>query len=92
MPSWQHNPHRRRSKEIIGLVALERGVDETDIERDGLPFVDLIMHAAEPVLRGTGCSLLLSLGRYGEAFRGRVRALPAEVDAVDLRVPGYPPP
>jgi hypothetical protein len=46
----------------------------------------------EPVLRGTGWSLLLSLGRNGEAFRGRVRALSAEVDAVDLRVPGYPPP
>ena len=41
----------RRRKEIIGLVALERGIDETDIERDGLLFVDQIVHAVE----ASGC-------------------------------------
>jgi len=72
----------RRRKEIIGLVALERGVDETDIERDGLLFVDQIVHAVEAVLRGTGCSLLLSFGRSGEPFHGRVRALSGKVDGL----------
>jgi LacI family transcriptional regulator len=72
----------RRRKEIIGLVALERGVDETDIERDGLLFVDQIVHAVEAVLRGTGCSLLLSFGRNGGAFRERVRALSGKVDGL----------
>jgi len=72
----------RRRKDIIGLVALERGVDETGIERDGLLFVDQLVHAVEAVLRGTGCSLLLSFGRNGEPFQGRIRALSGKVDGL----------
>ena len=41
----------RRRKDIIGLVALERGLDEIDIEHNSLLFVDQIVHAAEAVLR-----------------------------------------
>ena len=72
----------RRRKEIIGLVALERGIDETDIERDGLLFVDQIVHAVEAVLRGTECSLLLSFGPSGEHFQHRIRALSGKVDGL----------
>src|ERR1700684_4252196 len=46
----------RGRKEIIGRVALERGVDEIDIERSSLLFVDQITRAAETVLRGSECS------------------------------------
>jgi len=72
----------RRRKEIIGLVALERGVDETDIEQTGLLFVDQLVHAVEAVLRGTECSLLLSFGRNGEHFQQRIRALSGKVDGL----------
>jgi LacI family transcriptional regulator len=72
----------RRRKEIIGLVGLERGVNETDIERDGLLFVDLMVHAVEAVLRGTDTSLLLSFGPSGEPFAGRIRALSGKVDGL----------
>src|ERR1700689_2131147 len=35
-----------RRKDIIGLVALERGADEIDIERSSQLYVDEIVHAA----------------------------------------------
>jgi LacI family transcriptional regulator len=72
----------RRRKDIIGLVALERGVDEIDIERSSVLFVDQIVHAAEAVLRGSECSLLLSFGPRGEPFQRRVRSLSGKVDGL----------
>ena len=72
----------RRRKEIIGLVALERGIGETDTEQTGLLFVDQLVHAVETVLRGTECSLLLSFGRSGEQFQRRIRALSGKVDGL----------
>jgi LacI family transcriptional regulator len=72
----------RRRKDIIGLVALERGLDEIDIEHNSLLFVDQIVHAAEAVLRPSECSLLLALGRGGEQFQQRVRSLSGKVDGL----------
>ena len=72
----------RRRKDIIGLVGLERGTDEIDIERSSLPFVDHIVHAAEAVLRGTEYSLLLTFGSRGELFEKRVRSLAGQVDGL----------
>ena len=63
----------RRRKDIIGLVGLDRGGDEIDIERTSLLFVDHIVHATETVLRGTENSLLLTFGSPGELFGKRVR-------------------
>jgi LacI family transcriptional regulator len=72
----------RRRKDIIGLVAVERGHGPTDIERTSLLFVDQLVHAVEAVLRGSDCSLLLSFGRPGEAFQRRIRALSGKVDGL----------
>jgi LacI family transcriptional regulator len=72
----------RRRKDIIGLVGLERGLDQIDIERTSLLFVDQITRAAEAVLRGSECSLLLSFGPSGEPFRQRVRSLSGKVDGL----------
>lgn len=72
----------RRRKDIIGLVGLERGTDEIDIERSSLLFVDHIVHAAEAVLRGTEYSLLLTFGSRGELFDKRVRSLAGQVDGL----------
>jgi LacI family transcriptional regulator len=74
----------RRRKDIIGLVGLDRGADEIDIERSSLLFVDHIVHAAESVLRGTEWSLLLTFGSRGEQFGKRVRSLAGQVDGLLL--------
>jgi LacI family transcriptional regulator len=72
----------RRRKDIIGLAALERGTDETDIEQAGQLFVDEIVHAVESVLRGTDCSLLLTFGQAGEQFQRRIWSLSGKVDGL----------
>src|SRR6185437_7263582 len=72
----------RRRKDIIGLVAHERGTDEIDIERNGMLFVDELVHAAESVLRGSGVSLLLSFGRRGDGFQRRIKSLSGNVDGL----------
>jgi LacI family transcriptional regulator len=72
----------RRRKDIIGLVGLERGTNEIDIEQSSLLFVDHIVHAAETVLRGTEYSLLLTFGSRGELFEKRVRSLAGQVDGL----------
>jgi LacI family transcriptional regulator len=72
----------RRRKDVIGLVGLERGADEIDIERSSLLFVDHIVHATEAVLRGTEYSLLLTFGSRGELFDKRVRSLAGQVDGL----------
>jgi LacI family transcriptional regulator len=74
----------RRRKDIIGLVGLERGADEIDIERSSLLFVDHIVHATERVLRRTDYSLLLTFGSRGEQFGKRVHALAGQVDGLLL--------
>jgi LacI family transcriptional regulator len=72
----------RRRKDIIGLVGLDRGGDEIDIERTSLLFIDHIVHATENVLRGTENSLLLTFGSPGELFGKRVRALAGQADGL----------
>jgi LacI family transcriptional regulator len=72
----------RRRKDIIGLVGLDRGADEIDIERSSLLFIDHIVHAAEAALRGTEVSLLLTFGSRGEQFEKRVRSLAGQADGL----------
>jgi LacI family transcriptional regulator len=72
----------RRRKDIIGLVGLERGTDEMDVERSSLLFTDQIVHAAEGVLRGTEWSLLLTFGSWGDELQRRVRVLSGKVDGL----------
>jgi LacI family transcriptional regulator len=72
----------RRRKDIIGLVGLDRGGDEIDIERTSLLFIDHIVHATENILRGTEYSLLLTFGSPGELFAKRVRSLAGQADGL----------
>jgi LacI family transcriptional regulator len=74
----------RRRKDVVGLVGLDRGGDEIDIERTSLLFIDHIVHATENVLRGTESSLLLTFGSPGELFGKRVRSLAAQADGLIL--------
>jgi len=81
----------RRRKDIIGLAALERGLDETDIEQAGQLFVDEVVHAVEAVLRGTECSLLLTFGPAGDQFSRRVWSLSGKVDGLLVAEEIMPP-
>jgi LacI family transcriptional regulator len=72
----------RRRKDVIGLVALDRGAEEIDIESASRVFTDHIVHAAEAVVRGAGSSLLLTFGRRDEQLERRVRALSGKVDGM----------
>jgi len=72
----------RGRRDIIGLVGLDRGADEIDIERSSLLFIDHIVHAAAEVLRGVSLSLLLTFGRRGEQFEKQVRALVGQADGL----------
>jgi LacI family transcriptional regulator len=74
----------RRRKDVVGLVALDRGGDEIDIETTSPLFMDELVHAVEAVLRRTEFSLLLTLGPAGEAFRQRVWSLSGKVDGLLL--------
>jgi LacI family transcriptional regulator len=80
-----------RRKHIIGLVGLERGGGEIDIEQSSVLFVDQIVHAAEGVLRGTGFSLLLAFGSRGEEFEQRIRSLAGKVDGLLMAEEAMPP-
>jgi LacI family transcriptional regulator len=71
-----------RRKDVIGLVGLERGTAEIDIERTSLLFIDQLVHAAETVLRGTSFSLMLTFGGSGKEFERRVRSLTGKVDGL----------
>jgi LacI family transcriptional regulator len=71
-----------RRTDVIGLVRVDRGGPETDIERTTMLFVDQIVRAAAAVLCDTGFSLLLTFGNRGEEFERRVRSLPGKVDGL----------
>jgi LacI family transcriptional regulator len=81
----------RRRKDVIGLVAPERGADEIDIERSSLLYVDEIVHAVEGVLRGSEVSLLLSFGPRGEPFQRRIWSLSGKVDGLLMAEDVLPP-
>jgi LacI family transcriptional regulator len=72
----------RRRKDIIGLVALDRGAEEIDIESASRVFTDHIVHAAEAAVREAGSSLLLTFGRRDAQLERRVRALSGKVDGM----------
>jgi LacI family transcriptional regulator len=74
----------RRRKDVVGLVALDRGGDEIDIETTSPLFHDELVHSVEAVLRGTDLSLLLTLGRAGEGFQRRIWSLSGKVDGLLL--------
>jgi LacI family transcriptional regulator len=69
-------------KDVIGLVSLDRGRTETDVECTMPLFSDQIVRSAAAVLRGTSFSLLLTFGNGGEEFERRIRSLTGKVDGL----------
>lgn len=72
----------RRRKDIVGLVALDRGAEEMDVESSSRVFTDHIVHAAEAVVRTAGSSLLLTFGPRDAQLERRVRSMSGKVDGM----------
>jgi LacI family transcriptional regulator len=53
----------RKRKEVIGLVAIESRGPETDIEQDGLLFMEEVLRGVESLLSQVGWSVLISVLR-----------------------------
>src|ERR1700757_2466291 len=73
-----------KRKEVIGLVAIESRGPDTDIEQDGLLFMEEVLRGVESPLYQVGWSVLISIVRGAdrpEAFR-RLQKISAKVDGM----------
>jgi LacI family transcriptional regulator len=83
----------RKRKEVIGLVAIESRDENTDVEHEGLLFVDEVLRGVESALSGLGWPVLISV-RQGTDPAGTYRWLQkmsAKVDGL-LIAEGLDPP
>src|SRR5262249_34483861 len=74
----------RRRKEVIGLVAIESRSPDTDIEQEGLMFIEEVLRGVESSLYEVGWSVLISILRNParpEAFRW-LQKISAKVDGM----------
>ena len=56
----------RKRKEVIGLVAIESRGRDTDIEQDGLLFIEEVLRGVESPLSQVGWSVLISVLRSAD--------------------------
>lgn len=74
----------RKRKEVIGLVAIESRGPDTDIEQEGLLFIEEVLRGVEASLSQVGWSVLISIVRNPdrpEAFRW-LQKISAKVDGM----------
>jgi LacI family transcriptional regulator, galactose operon repressor len=74
----------RKRKEVIGLVAIESRSPDTDIEQEGLLFMEEVLRGVEASLYRVGWSVLISILRHPdrlEAFRW-LQKISAKVDGM----------
>ncbi len=74
----------QRRNEVIGLVAIESRGPETDIERDGLLFIEEVLRGVERSLSEIGWSLLISFlrGLDPAAAYQRMQKISGKVDGM----------
>jgi len=73
----------RRRKEVVGLVMIENRGEETDVEQEGLVFVDEVLRGVETALDDVGWSVLISVVREGlTSARQQLRTIAAKVDGM----------
>jgi LacI family transcriptional regulator len=73
-----------KRKEVVGLVAIESRSPDTDIEQDGLLFIEEVLRGVESSLSQVGWSVLISIVRNPdrpEAFRW-LQKISAKVDGM----------
>jgi LacI family transcriptional regulator len=74
----------RRSKEVIGLVAVEPRSPETEVEHEGLLFIEEVLRGVESALSPLGWPVLISVRRapdHGDAYQWLQR-ISAKVDGL----------
>ena len=74
----------RRSKEVIGLVAIEPRGPETEVEHEGLLFIEEVLRGVESTLSPLGWPVLISVRRasdQGDAYQWLQR-MSAKVDGL----------
>jgi LacI family transcriptional regulator len=74
----------QQRKEVIGLVAVESRSPDTDIEQDGLLFIEEVLRGIEHSLSEIGWSLLISLVRGADTASAyqRMQKVSAKVDGL----------
>src|SRR5207244_6469475 len=73
-----------KRKEVVGLVAIESRSPDTDIEQDGLLFIEEVLRGVESSLSQVGWSVLISIVRNPdrpEAFQW-LQKISAKVDGM----------
>ena len=74
----------RKRKEVIGLVAIESRSPDTDIEQEGLLFIEEVLRGVEAPLSQIGWSVLISVLRaadWADAYRF-LQKISAKVDGM----------
>jgi LacI family transcriptional regulator len=74
----------RRSKEVIGLVAVEARSPDTEVEQEGLLFIEEVLRGVESALRPLGWPVLISVRRatdHEDAYQWLQR-MSAKVDGL----------
>ena len=75
----------RRRKDVIGMVCLEREVEDYDIENVGLLYYDEVLRGVEALIRNNNWSLLITFMQaenFGEPDFRRLDALSGKVDGI----------
>jgi LacI family transcriptional regulator len=75
----------RRSKEVVGLVAIEPRSPDTQVEQEGLLFIEEVLRGVEATLSPLGWPVLISVRRaaddHGDAYQWLQR-MSAKVDGL----------
>ena len=74
----------RQRKEVIGLVSIESRSPDTDVEQEGLLFIEEVLRGVESALSQIGWSVLISVLRTGDragAYR-QMQKISAKVDGL----------
>jgi LacI family transcriptional regulator len=74
----------RRSKEVIGFVAIEARGPDTEVEHEGLLFIEEVLRGVESTLSPLGWPVLISMRRaaeHGDAYQWLQR-MSAKVDGL----------
>jgi LacI family transcriptional regulator len=72
----------RKTKQIVGLVAMSSRSPESDIEQTSLLFVDEVMRGVEASLGEIGWSLLVSFLQAGDSAYQRLQSMSGKVDGL----------
>jgi len=73
----------RRRKEVVGLVMIASRGPETEVEQEGLLFIDEVLRGVDAALADVGWSVLISMVREsGAAAYQHLRTIAAKVDGM----------